>query len=299
MVTFMKPYLPKRHYNGVFTDTHNWDNFEHRSGDVFICVPPKSGTTWMQTICGLLIFGEPESKLAYPEISPWIDFRLSSKTIEHRLATLAAQTHQRFIKSHTPLDGIPYFEDCTYLVVHRHPLDVHFSMENHVRNMNLNTIDHLYTDDVSANFTAFLNNGLEGEGLDQPSLALIARHLKTAKMMAHLPNVHMFHYNTMSQNLHKQMEHVAQAIGVSHNDALFETLVSKATFKSMKANALLSAPGAAGGLFKDPSVFFHSGTGQKWKGKLSETEIGHYRTKISELLDSDDVDYIETGQPMV
>ncbi len=294
----MKPSLAKRHYQGVFTDTHNWDNFEHRSGDVFICVPPKSGTTWMQTICGLLIFGDPNAELAYPEISPWIDFRLSSKTIEQRLATLTAQPHQRFIKSHTPLDGIPFFDDCTYLVVHRHPLDVHFSMGNHVRNMRLDTIDHLYTDDISANFKAFLNNGFEGEGLDQPSLASIARHLSTAKAISHLPNVYMFHYETLTKNLYSQMERIAQAIGASPKPELFAVLVAKATFKSMKANAHLTAPGAAGGLFKDPSVFFHSGTGQKWKGKLNESEIDLYNKRIAELLNSDDVSYIETGPPI-
>lgn len=281
----------------MFTDTHNWDDFEHRKGDVFICVPPKSGTTWMQTICGLLIHGDPDSELAYPEISPWIDFRLSSKTIETRLATLAAQTHQRFIKTHTPLDGIPYFNDCNYLVVHRHPLDVHFSMGNHVRNMRLDIINHLYTDDISANFHSFLNNGLEGEGLDQPSLALIAHHLNTAKAMSHLPNVHLFHYDTLSKNLSAQMGRIAQAIGVSHAPDIFEALVAKATFKSMKANAHLSAPGAVGGLFKDPTVFFHSGKGQKWKGKLSDTEVGRYNERIAELLDGDAIHYLETGHP--
>ena len=107
----------------------------------------------------------------------------------------------------------------------------------------------------------------------------------------------MFHYNTLSQNLTKQMDRVGTAIGVSHPPALFDALVAKATFKSMKENAALSAPGAVGGLFKDPSVFFHSGKGQKWKGKLSDAEVERYNIKIAELLDIDDISYIETGQP--
>ena len=91
------------------------------------------------------------------------------------------------------------------------------------------------------------------------------------------------------------MERIAQAIGVSQPPELFEALIAKATFKSMKANAHLRAPGAVGGLFAAPSVFFHSGTGQKWKGKLTETEIGQYNTRMTELLETDDIYYLETG----
>ena len=286
---------PIQHYSGVFTDTHNWDKFEHRPGDIFICVPPKSGTTWMQSICGLLIFGNPEAEIPYAEISPWIEFRLSSKSIETRLARLSAQTHQRYIKSHSPLDGVPYFEDCTYLIGHRHPLDVHFSMWHHVQNMNLGHNDHLYTDDTAANFKAFLTNSIEDEGLDQPSLELIAHHLKTARAMTHLPNIHMFHYATMSHDLHGQMQRVAAAIGVSHPPELFDKLVAKATFKSMKSNALLTAPGIAGGLYKDPSAFFNSGKGRKWEGKLNAVQLADYNARIATLLSIEDVRYLETG----
>ena len=291
----MNTFRPTRQYRGVLTDTHNWENFEHRAGDVFICVPPKSGTTWMQSICGLLIFGDPEAEIAYPELSPWLDFRLSSKSIESRLAQLSAQTHQRFIKSHSPLDGVPYFENCTYIVVHRHPLDVHFSMWHHVQNMKLDLINHLHTDDINANFEAFLGNSIENEGLDQPSLALIIHHLATARAMEHLPNVHMFHSDNMSNDLHGQMQRVASAIGVSHSPDLFEKLVSKATFKSMKANAHLTAPGSKGGLYKDPSSFFNSGKGRKWEGKLDEHQIAAYNAKIASMLSVEDVRYLERG----
>lgn len=284
-----------RQYDGIFSDTHNWDNFQHRAGDVFICVPPKSGTTWMQAICGLLIFGDPEAEIAYPEISPWMEFRHSSKSIETRLETLEAQTHQRFIKSHSPPDAVPYFEDCTYLIGHRHPLDVHFSMWHHVRNMQFDMINHLYTDDAGANLDVFLSNAVEGEGFDQPSLAFLAHHLTVAREMADLPNVHLFHYQTTSQDLAGQMQRVADAIGVSHAPDLFAQLVEKATFKSMKENAAFTAPGAKGGLFKDPTLFFNSGTGGKWVGKLDAQQIAAYDAKIATLLEPQDVRYLETG----
>ncbi|MEP2718692.1 sulfotransferase domain-containing protein [Pseudophaeobacter sp.] len=286
---------PLRYYSGIATDGHNWDAFEYRPGDVFVCVPPKSGTTWMQTICGLLIFGDPEAEIAIPDLSPWIEIRLNPEDFKMRLARLAQQSHQRFLKSHSPLDGVPYFEDCTYLICHRHPLDVHFSMRNHVHNMKIDALDHFYTDDIAACFDAFLNNSIEDGGMDQPSLELIAHHLTTARAMAHLPNVHLFHYATLSQDLPGQMARVAKAIGVSHAPDLFDRLVAKASFKAMKSEALMRAPGATRGLYKDPSAFFNSGQSGQWQGWLNAGQIADYNAKIATLLSPEDRHYLETG----
>ena len=37
-------------------DSIRWQRFSARAGDIIISTPPKSGTTWMQMICALLIF---------------------------------------------------------------------------------------------------------------------------------------------------------------------------------------------------------------------------------------------------
>ena len=37
------------------------------------------------------------------------------------IASLEAQQHRRFIKSHTPLDGVPVAEGVTYVCVARDP----------------------------------------------------------------------------------------------------------------------------------------------------------------------------------
>ena len=44
------------------------------------------------------------------------------------LARLDAQRHRRFIKTHTPLDGLPLDRRATFVVVARHPLDTAVSM---------------------------------------------------------------------------------------------------------------------------------------------------------------------------
>jgi len=37
-------------YLGHITDSGRWANFRHHADDIFICTPPKCGTTWTQTL---------------------------------------------------------------------------------------------------------------------------------------------------------------------------------------------------------------------------------------------------------
>ena len=64
-------------------------------------------------ICGLLIFGTPDLPAPLSELSPWLDRSIRPR--EEVFAQLAAQTHRRFIKSHTPLDGLPSDPRGTYV----------------------------------------------------------------------------------------------------------------------------------------------------------------------------------------
>ena len=121
-------------YLGRITDTSRWTNFRHRPDDIFICTPPKCGTTWTQAICAMLVFGKVDHGTQPGIISPWIDAQFAP--IEDYLKQVEAQQHRRFIKTHTPLDGIPYYENCTYLVVFRDPRDAFCSGINHRDNMN-------------------------------------------------------------------------------------------------------------------------------------------------------------------
>ena len=109
--------LPQRTdtYRGRLTDTSRWDLFRARPNDLFICTPPKCGTTWTQAICANLIFGKPDFEGKITDISPWVDSKL--ETPEICMGILEAQTHRRFVKTHTPLDGIPYYDSCEYLIV--------------------------------------------------------------------------------------------------------------------------------------------------------------------------------------
>ncbi len=51
---------PRTHYRSIIADSARWDGFVFRPGDVVISTPSKSGTTWMQMLCALLIFDGPD-----------------------------------------------------------------------------------------------------------------------------------------------------------------------------------------------------------------------------------------------
>ena len=126
-------HAPRPRYRSIIADSGRWDGFAFRPGDVVISTPSKSGTTWMQMLCALLIFDGPEFPAPLEEVSPWLDN--CTRPLAAVTAAYAAQTHRRFIKTHTPLDGLPLHADVTYLVVGRDPRDAAISMEHHVANM--------------------------------------------------------------------------------------------------------------------------------------------------------------------
>ena len=77
-------------------------------------------------ICALLIFRTPQLPAPLAQLSPWLDHLIVPP--EQVYARLTAQDHRRFIKTHTPLDGILLDSRATYIVTARHPLDMAVSL---------------------------------------------------------------------------------------------------------------------------------------------------------------------------
>ncbi len=65
-------------YNNLLMDSARWDHFKSRDDDIIISTPYKSGTTWTQHICSLLLFNSTELDRPITEISPWIDAKFAS-----------------------------------------------------------------------------------------------------------------------------------------------------------------------------------------------------------------------------
>ena len=119
-VVFVTTEPPVR-YRSPDEDSARWWHFPFRPGDIVISTRSKSGTTWMQMICALLVFQTPAFPQPLADLSPWLDWLITPEAEVY--ARLAAQRHRRIIKTHTPLDGLPIDPGVTYIVVARDPLD--------------------------------------------------------------------------------------------------------------------------------------------------------------------------------
>ena len=131
------PELPRRDriYQNHHLDSTRWNWFTPRDDDIIVATSYKAGTTFTQTIIGNMLF--PDGNLPGPAsfISPWLDMRVFP--LELVLGQLDAQDHRRYIKTHTPLDGLPFYSNVKYVCVSRDPRDVFMSLLNFSRLLSL------------------------------------------------------------------------------------------------------------------------------------------------------------------
>lgn len=280
-------------YKAEVEDSSRWQQFNHRAGDIFICTAPKSGTTWTQAICALLIFGRPDAGSGNGTSSPWMELTLDPMADLN--ARLETQDHRRYIKSHSPFDGVIYWPDALYFAVFRHPLDVYFSLLKHGENQ-VDPVDNpIYNTDPVKSFNAFLNHPFQMNPTNNTTFEAIVHHFKSFLTWRHLPNVQLFHFADMKHDLAREMARFAVAMEVSHPSELMAELVAAAGFDAMKSNADKFAPEVGDGYWKEKRNFFSSGTSNKWEGRLSRQQIAAYDSRMDELLELDARHWLEFG----
>lgn len=278
--------IEHRYEHPVF-DSGRWANFRSRPGDVLICTSYKAGTTWTQMLCALLIFRTPEFGQPLTTLTPWLDLRATP--IDELLAVYEAQTHRRFIKTHTPLDGLPYYPEVSYVTVGRDPRDVFMSMLNHLGNNNPEAQERLFgmkegerppvTEDVNELFRMWLTTASfpwEEDGFPYWSHF---RHARTFWEFRHLPNIHFFHYSDYQADLPAEMRRLADALAIGIDDDGIAGLAGSAGFDAMKSRADELAPDVDHGMWKSNDAFFNRGTSGQWEGVLDEASLALYEQK--------------------
>jgi len=277
-------------YKGALTDTNRWQNFKPRPDDIFICTPPKCGTTWTQAIVAMLVYGKVDHGDQPGNTSPWIDANF--EPIEDYLKMVEAQSHRRYIKTHTPFDGIPYFPQCTYLVVCRDPRDMFFSMLNHRDNwVDKELILSVFPSGDHA-FQEWVDGKVDNNNFDKQSLDGAVHFLQTYWDYQNLDNVHLFHYSDMKNDLRTNIGLMATALNIKVDDTRLNEMTEAATFESMKKNADQFAPLSGSGLWEAESRFFATGKNAQWKGKLTEQELTAFDNKARELLTADQLAWL-------
>jgi aryl sulfotransferase len=260
-----------------------WADFPVRQGDIVISTVPKSGTTWLQMICALLIFQSPDFPAPLQQLSPWLEWPKYAR--DDVFAELAAQRHRRFIKTHARLGEISFDSRVTYLVVGRHPLDVALSFLNAYSaprygdngdpavNTALAPCDMLPT-------WIDVENPFERAG----SLAGVMEFLSDAWQYRNEPNVLFLHYEQLSEDLEGEMRRLADSLGISVPGTAWPGLVKAATFEKMRASADRLQPLPD---LMDPAAFFHSGQSGRGRELLTGQTLAHYHEQIAQLAPSD------------
>ena len=298
---------PRPHYRSIVADSRRWDGFAFRPGDVVISTPSKCGTTWTQMLCALLVFDSTTFDRPLARISPWLD--MLTRPLDDVVADLEAQQHRRFIKTHTPFDGLPFDERVTYLCVGRDPRDVALSWAHHWDNIDKDLLmaeraaavglDDLAElgpppppapDDPTERFWAWV----EGDQ-STSSLAGTLHHLETFWGRRNEPNVALFHYGDLSSDLCGQLRRLADVLGIDVAEGRIEELTAAATFDRMKERAADLAPNADQGWWRSTEDFFHRGASGGWRHLLDGPGVARYQARVAELASPDLAAWVHHG----
>jgi aryl sulfotransferase len=277
-------------YRSPDEDSGRWRDFDFRAGDIVISTRSKSGTTWMQMICALLVLQQPDLPAPLAELSPWIDWLAVPKA--EMYARLSAQQHRRFVKTHTPLDGIPVDARATYIVVARHPLDLAVSLYFQGDNLDRERMHALTGAPLPAAraplhewLLAWIDRKVSPQK-EMDSLPGVMWHLADAWTRRDGDNVVLVHYDDLSADLEGEMHHLAHVLGIEVPADAWPGLVAAAGFEHMRARADRLAPDPVG-VLKDRAQFFRRGSSGAGREVLPDDEYARYRARTEQLAPPD------------
>jgi aryl sulfotransferase len=287
--------MVRRRYRTGLTDSARWEAVVLRDDDIVISTPSKCGTTWMQMICALLVFQDPALPAPLTTISPWVDMRL--RPLPELVASIEGQQHRRLLKTHTPLDGLPYRPGVTYVVVGRDLRDVAVSMAHHRANLNGEVIAGANRTmagwpDLEDRLRGWLDDERPAE-VNLSSLTGTACHLLGAWERRSDASVVLTHYADLLADLDGEMQRLADALHIEVPAARWPSLVAAATFERMRAHADDLVPDERMGLLLDNGSFFRAGQTGTWRAHLSADDLARYESRIRALLPDDLIAWVE------
>ena len=291
-------------YNDLIADSARWDHFKPRRGDIIVATPAKCGTTWTQMICALLVHQTPDLPQPLTKLSRWLDRH--TEPVENVIAHFESQPFRRVIKTHTPLDGLPYWDEVTYVFCGRDPRDAMLSMIDHLANVSAESIadarrrgnlpdDFALPTDPNALLPLWLTIGTQpwmNDGFPSGSVLYLSN---TYWQFRHLPNIVFLHYQDLSNDLDREMRRLSAALGIAIDEAKWSSLVAAAQFSAMKQHADEAAPGAHLGEWANNNDFFRKARRGEWREKLTDENLALYEKISSERLEPKLKAWLEGG----
>jgi aryl sulfotransferase len=283
-----------RPYRSAIFDNRRWASFDSRPGDIFVCAPPKCGTTWMQTIVAEMLWPDGDAPRPVMLHAPWLEGEFTP--LDQVLAQLAAQKHRRTVKTHTPADGIPLLDDTKYIFVARDGRDAFMSLCNQGANLKAAVVEALnarapadsvrpmpsWSGDVHGFFARWTE---EGAFLD---------HVATFWQRRDLPNLLLVHYNDLKADLDGEMRRIAGFLDIRVPEAQWPAVVERCTFESMKAR-----PEEIGTfeIFEGgANSFLYKGSNGRWRDVLSPQELTRYEQRVAKVLPPHAARWLEHGR---
>jgi aryl sulfotransferase len=286
-----KPGEPLVPYRSVVFDNRRWERFVHRPGDIFVCTPPKCGTTWTQTIVASLLWPDGDAPGSVMTLSPWLDAEF--QPIDEILDRLERQKHRRCIKTHTPADGFPMWDDAKYIFVARDGRDAFMSFCHHRE---------VFSEDVRESLN---QRALEDGVPPMPKWdgdvhgffafwladASVLNHVATFWKLRAAPNLLLVHYNDLKRDLGAEMRRIAEFLRIEVPAAKWPDVVERCTFESMKARG--EQIGSFGNFQGGVQSFLFKGTNGRWRDVLTEAELEAYRKRVADFLPEDAARWLE------
>lgn len=299
-----------RTYQNHHLDSTRWDVYQPRKGDIIVTTSYKSGTTWTQQILHSMLHGDEDPRPEMRELSPWVDARFMGISKEQLAETLEGLTSRRFIKSHLPLDGLPYYPEILYIIVARDTRDVFMSLLNHyssytdIAMMALNSPDRPgdpippCPEDPRELWQNWITRGwFEWESEGWPMWSNL-HHTQTYWDYRHLPNFLFLHYNDMLADLEGAVRRIAEFASIDVDDASVERAVEETTFANVRKKVEeTSEDEDMSKLFFEGGQrrFFFKGSNERWRGVLNDDDLALYEEAKERVLSPDCAAWLESG----
>ncbi|HBD10816.1 MAG TPA: sulfotransferase [Porticoccaceae bacterium] len=306
-----QPPLPQvtHTYQNHHIDSTRWQVFKPRPDDIVVATTQKSGTTWTQQIVSLLIFQDEPPPAPFHDLSIFVDMRFTP--LEELAQELESQSHRRFLKTHTALDGFPFHPEVKHIFVTRDGRDLFMSLWNHYSNYSDDILHLLDTlpgrvgdpfppagDDIHEFWHNWIGRGwFDWEGDGYPFWSQL-HVIKTWWDYRHLPNILFVNYLDLLTDLKGQIKRIADYLEIDITPAYLDEITDLCTFESMKGRASEVIP-MAEMLFKGGAqTFINKGTNGRWRDVLSSEELALYDKRAAEVLTPECRRWLESGGPV-
>jgi hypothetical protein len=287
-----------RRYSEEDADNARWEGFAFRPGDVVISAPSKSGTTWTQLLVALVLFDGPDFPEPVGKMSLWMEQK--TRPVAEAHAVFAAQPHRRFIKTHTPIDGVPMRDDVRYVCVGRDPRDAAVSMIHHGDNLDRERLGELIGVDLPPRerptTEEYFDTWLDGEEFPGWNARFLLHHYGTFWEARDRHNVALFHFDDYRADLPAEVSRLAAHLGVDLAEGRAAELAAEAGIERVRSRADDVVPEAHMGVFKDTSRFLRSGRSGEGVSEMTPEQRERYDGLVDELLSPDLARWVHAGR---